>query len=50
MVGDSLTADIAGAAACGVHTCLYAPAAPSRAGTPVPEHTVTALMQLTALL
>ena len=50
MVGDSLTADIAGAAAFGMHTCWYTPdAAPCPEGF-APTFTVTSPAQVAALL
>lgn len=50
MIGDSLTADIAGAAGCGMHTCWYnAENRPSPA-EPLPDFTVTALSQIPSLL
>lgn len=50
MIGDSLTADMAGAKAYGMQTCWYAPHAPKEMPVPRPDHIVTSLAEITAIL
>lgn len=50
MVGDSLSADIAGAAAFGMKTCFYNPLGASVPQNLQPDHTVSALPELLSLL
>ena len=50
MVGDSLTSDIRGGINAGIRTCWINPGSKSRRADTVPDHEITALSQLEALL
>lgn len=50
VVGDSITSDIAGGAAYGMQTCLYLPQPGPAAPNPAPDHVVTDLRDIGAIL
>lgn len=50
MVGDSLTADIAGCPAAGIQSCWFNPKGRPRGGGPAPDHEIRTLAQLRRML